>query len=205
MSNSKNSTKKTKRKLPRIDFNSPVILTLFSVSLLFVILNAVLGDALIPLLGCRFTRWSDPLMYIRLITHTFVHGNLAHFAGNFLLLLVVGPMLEEKYGSSSLVRMFLITAAVTGLINIIFFRNVVFIGASGLVFMAILLASFANIREGRLPLTVLLVGVLYIGQEIVNGIFTNDNISQLAHILGGVCGAAFGYEYHVIKSRKNTN
>lgn len=191
-----------RRRLPLIDFNSPVILSLFFLSLLLVIINIIFSGVISRFLGCYFTSWADPFMYVRMFTHVLAHADMAHFTGNYLLLLVVGPMLEEKYGSSSLVRMFVITAGITGLVNIIFFRNIALIGASGLVFMAILLASFTNIKNGRLPVTVLLVGILYIGNEIVRGIFTSDNISQLSHIIGGICGAAFGFEAHVLKARK---
>lgn len=197
-----------KKRLALIDFNSPVILSLFFVSLLLVIINSITGGAVNWFLGCRFTRWTDPLMYVRLFTHVLAHGDLAHFAGNYLLLLVVGPMLEEKYGSRGLIGMFAITAGVTGLINIIFFRHIMLFGASGLVFMAILLASFTNIKNGKLPVTVLLVGILYIGREVVNGLSeivgVSDGISQMGHIVGGLCGAVFGFEAHILKTRNKT-
>ena len=37
-----------------------------------------------------------------------------------------------------------------------------------------------------------LVAVFYIGGEIIDGLFLKDNVSQLTHIIGGVCGGAFG-------------
>ena len=185
--------------MPLVDFNAPVILCLFLVSLLLVIIKSVSGNIVDSLFACYFTGWADPFMYLRLFTHVLVHQNLSHLAGNFLLILVVGPMLEEKYGSSNLIKMMIITAGITGLIHVIFFHNIMLMGASGLVFMAILLASFANIREKRLPLTVLLVGLLYIGNEVIRGVLSTDNISQLSHIIGGVCGAVFGFEYHKVK------
>ena len=38
----------------------------------------------------------------------------------------------------------------------------------------------------------ILVLLLYVGGEIVNGFVLQDNISQLTHIVGGVCGALLG-------------
>ena len=35
----------------------------------------------------------------------------------------------------------------------------------------------------------------YIGDEVVTGLFTQDNISQLTHIVGGICGGVFGKVY----------
>jgi len=190
-----------KKLLPLVDFNAPVILSLFFVSLLILALNNYSNSMVNRLLACYYSRWSDGIMYLRLFTHVLAHQNLSHFAGNYLLILVIGPMLEEKYGGANLIMMMVITAGITGLTHVIFFRNIALIGASGLVFMMILLASFTNTREGRLPITVLLVGFLYIGNEVIRGLLTSDNISQLSHIIGGVCGAGFGFKIHKIKAR----
>ena len=182
-----------------MDFNSPVVLSLFGVSLLLLAVNNASGNAVNSLLACYFTRWTDPLMYPRLFTHVLAHQDISHYTGNYLLLLALGPLLEEKYGSASLVGMIAVTASVTGLFHVLFFPNVALIGASGLVFMMILLSSFTNMREGRLPLTVLLVGFLYIGNEVIRGLLSNDNISQLSHIIGGLCGAGFGFSHQRTK------
>jgi membrane associated rhomboid family serine protease len=77
------------------------------------------------------------------------------------------------------------------------------VGASGIVFMLILMASFTNIRQGRLPVTVLLVAILYIGNEVIQGLFTIDNVSRVSHIVGGLCGAVFGVVFHSKKLRSN--
>ena len=193
-----------KKRIPPVEFNSPVILSLFFISLTLLVINYMFGRMPNNLLACSFTGWSDPFMYLRLFSHILPHSNLSHFTGNFLLILAIGPMVEEKYGSYNLAKMVLITAFATGLIHVVLYRNITLIGASGIVFMLILLASFTNIREGRLPLTALLVGFLYIGNEIIRGVFLNDNISQLSHIIGALCGAAFAFYIHGIKFSRNS-
>ena len=40
---------------------------------------------------------------------------------------------------------------------------------------------------------VVLVLVLYLGTEIYNGLAVSDNISNLTHIIGGLCGSVIGY------------
>jgi membrane associated rhomboid family serine protease len=185
-----------KKRIPLIDFNSPVILSLFFISLIALVINSITGGMINRLLACYFTGWSDPLMYPRLFSHVLAHQDLSHFTGNYLFMLAVGPMVEEKYGSGNLAKMAFITSGATGLINVMFFRSGL-VGASGLLFMLIILASFTNIREGRLPLTVLLVGFLYVGNEIIRGLFSNDNISQISHIAGAICGAVFGFDFHI--------
>jgi membrane associated rhomboid family serine protease len=193
-----------KKLFPIIDLNSPVILGLFFISLAVLLFNDLTGGSVNRLLACYRTSWGDLFMYMRLFTHILPHQNLAHFTGNFLLILAVGPLVEEKYGGPNTALMAALTAVITGLIHVLFFQNTMLIGASGLVFMLILLASFTNIREGRLPLTVLLVGLLYIGNEAVTGIRSADNISHLTHIAGGLCGAGFGFFFHGGKMRKHS-
>jgi membrane associated rhomboid family serine protease len=112
--------------------------------------------------------------------------------GNFSFILLIGPILEEKYGSKMLLSLIFFTALVTGILNAVFFNNAL-LGASGIVFMMILLVSFANVQKGKIPLTFILVALLYLGQEVYQAVSSADNISQFAHIIGGICGGIFGY------------
>ena len=108
-----------------------------------------------------------------------------------LYILLLGPGIEEKYGSSKTLSFILATAFVTGIFHM-FFGAGGLLGASGIVFMFIVLSSFTSVKQGEIPLTAILVLVLYIGQEIINGIASIDSISQITHILGGAMGFVFG-------------
>ena len=133
------------------------------------------------------------MTYVRFFTHVFGHSGWEHFINNAAYLLLLGPMLEEKYGSRTLEEIIAITALVTGLVNYIFFPAVALCGASGVVFAFIILASFTGFRDGEIPLTFILVAVIYIGQQILEGIIVTDNISNMAHIVGGLIGGLIGY------------
>lgn len=188
---------KKKRKFTwKLSFNSPVILGFTVISFAVLIINYIVGlvhdGGITQYLYIYKSSFADPRMYIRMLTHIFSHADLEHFAGNFLLILAIGPLVEEKYGSKRLAIMILLTAFITGLLTVIIFPQYALHGASGVVFMLILLASFTNLQEKKIPLTFILVALLYIGQEVVSMIAVNDNISQGAHILGGLCGAGFG-------------
>jgi membrane associated rhomboid family serine protease len=177
--------------MPKISYNAPVILT-FS---LIATLVHVLAETVWPGITLRYFAvrpWlNEPLDYVTLVSHIAGHGNWAHLFGNFTLILLIGPILEERHGSLSLIIMIAITALVTGLINVLFFDTFL-LGASGIVFMLILLASTANIRQGEIPLTLLLIALLFLGKELV-GALRDDNISQMAHLVGGAAGALFGF------------
>lgn len=110
---------------------------------------------------------------------------------------MLGPMLEEKYSSQTLAAVIAITAFITSFVNYIFFPSVALCGASGVVFAFILLSSFTSFKEGEIPITFILVAVFFIGQQIWEGITVQDNISNMAHIVGGVIGGFLGYGLNV--------
>ena len=129
------------------------------------------------------------------------HADWGHLLNNMMLLLVVGPAQEEKYGSANVVFVMLATAVATAVVNMVFFPNVALLGASGIVFAMILLSSITSTDGHTIPLTFILVAVLYIGQQVYEGIFVADNISQLGHIVGGLVGTALGF----VMSRQRMN
>ena len=89
----------------RIRYNAPVTLTFALVSL------AVLG------LGYVTNGWTTENLFsvyrskfsffwiIRLFGHTLGHANMSHFFSNMTLFLLLGPVLEEKYGSKNLLEL----------------------------------------------------------------------------------------------------
>ena len=185
---------KVKKFFGKIQYNAPVVLTFSLLSAAVLLLNAITsGWTNTYLFSVYRSSLADPLFYIRLFGHVLGHANFEHFVNNFIIILLAGPMLEEKYGSKRMILMLAVTAFVTGLIYVIFAPRVGLLGASGIGFMMILLASFVNLKRGKIPVTLILCVVVFIGREIASGLTTDDNVSQLTHILGGLCGAAFGF------------
>jgi len=180
--------------LKRIQYNSPVILTYALICLVICGVNYLSNNAANHLLFSVYrSSPSDPFTYVRLIGHIFGHENIYHYFSNFMIILLVGPMLEEKYGSVRILIMMLITAVVTGLIFLLVSGSNYLLGASGIAFMLILLSSFTNFKRGMIPITLILVIIAYIGNEVYQGFAEADNISHLTHIVGGICGAVAGY------------
>ena len=178
----------------RIQYNSPVVLSFALLSLLALILGRLTGGWTTRALFCVYRApLTDPLTYVRMVGHVLGHSGYAHYMGNMTLLLVIGPPLEEKYGSRRLLGCILFTALASGLVQFIFFPGTALLGASGIVFMMIVLSSLAGMREGAIPLTLILVVLIYLGGEIVDAVTVRDNVSQLTHIVGGLCGAGLGF------------
>ena len=177
----------------RIRYNSPVVLTFAFLSAIVLLIDQVSGATFIRsffVLPPTFDSGSF-LSWLKLVTYVIGHASWAHLIGNFAFILLIGPVLEEKYGSLPLLLMMLITALATALLNILLVHAGL-LGASGIVFMLILLSSFTNIRQGEIPITFLLVIALYLVREFVNAL-APDTVSQLAHIAGGIIGGLFGF------------
>jgi membrane associated rhomboid family serine protease len=183
-----------KKPIIKIQYNAPVTLT-FALASLGALLLASLtnGHTTALLFSVYRTSFADPLAYVRIFTHVLGHADAEHYFSNIFLFLLLAPIIEEKYGSKSLLLMILVTAFATGALNLLLFPRTALLGASGIVFMLIILSSLTNLQGKGIPLTFVLVAIFYIGQEIVNGLFVKDNVSQLAHIAGGICGAVIGF------------
>lgn len=140
-----------------------------------------------------------PLTPLRFVTHIFGHGDWKHFVGNTTSLLLVLPLLEEKYKARWLVIITLLNAVVGALANICLKPRTVVLGASGVVFQCMLLAVFSGRYHspGDIPMTFILGVIIFLVPEI-QAWGTDDGISHTAHMVGGLVGAlaAFGAQGH---------
>jgi membrane associated rhomboid family serine protease len=184
----------------KIKYNAPAVLTFAFLSATVLVLSQTLMRSLtlqwfmVPGRGdfslSSFRNW------VTLFTHILGHANWNHLVSNFSFILLIGPILEETYGTFYIFIMICITAFVTGTLNTFFFPTGL-LGASGVVFMMILLASFTNFNTGVIPLTFILILIIYLGRELVNSFGsasdTGANISEFAHIVGGFIGSLFGF------------
>ena len=178
----------------KITYNSPAVLSFVVVCLVAMIINYITDGVSNQMVFMTYhSALSSPMTYLRLFTHVFGHADWEHLIGNMAYILLLGPMLEEKYGSAIIVQVIAITAFVTGVINYIFFVRVALCGASGICFAFILLSSFTNFRKKEIPLTVILVAVIFLGEQVYEGIVLTDNISNMAHIIGGIVGGVIGF------------
>jgi membrane associated rhomboid family serine protease len=177
----------------KLKWNAPVTLGFSLLCTAVLIFNKSTLDATLPLFTVGHSLdLSNPISIFTLFSHVLGHANWMHLISNLSFILLIGPIVEEKYGSSQMIYMILVTALVTGLLNVFLFHSGL-LGASGIVFMLILLASFTNVRSGEIPVTFILVAGLYLGKEVMESL-KSDNVSQFAHIVGGICGSMFGFK-----------
>lgn len=181
--------------MKKITWNAPAILGFVLLSLIALILNMATGGKANTLLFSVYrSSFTDPLTFVRLFTHVLGHADLTHYMNNMLILLLVGPLLEEKYGTRRLLQLYVAVALSTGLIHIFLFPHTGLLGASGIDFALILLSSITAQKKNQLPLTLILTVLIYCGQQVYDGLFVRDQISQLSHLIGGAVGMFFGLQ-----------
>ena len=178
--------------LKNLQYNSVLILSYFFISLIALILNTITSGKTNQVLFSSYRSSPlNPLTYIRFFTHAIGHTGWHHFSSNFLTMLLIGPMIEEKYGTLNLLIMMLITAGVTGIINTIISKKAI-LGASGNVYILIIHSSMVKLEVGKIPLRLVLIFLFYKPNEIIEGIFVKDNVSHMGHLIGAICGVIFG-------------
>ena len=182
----------------QFDYNSKVIISYLIISLIAWLLNYLTRGKTNKILfsSYRSSIW-NPFTYLRMFTHSIGHKDWDHLVGNFLYILLIGPMIEEKYGSIPLLAMFLGTSLIIALFNIITSNNKAILGASGNVYMLIVLSSFSNISEGKIPITLILICIFYVISEMKKSITEgNKKIYHDGHLLGAICGGVFGFFFY---------
>lgn len=183
------------KRVIKLQYNSPVILSFAFISLAVLFAGKLTGGRSNTLFFSVYnSSLTDLFTYPRFFLHVLGHSNFSHYIANMMMILLIGPTLEEKYGSRNLLVAIIVTAFVSGLIHWLFFPKTALLGASGIVFMMIVMLSLSDMKSGCIPISLILVLALYIGKEVIDGITVRDNISQLTHIIGGICGAVLGMQ-----------
>jgi rhomboid protease GluP len=179
----------------RLSYNAPITLTFSLFAATVFLSDSYLSPGLIANLFTLEGKGSFDFKaapgYIRLFTYVFGHESLDHLISNLTYILLLGPLIEERYGSASFFWMIIVTAIINGFLNVLFFPSPL-MGASGIVFMMILLSSFTNVKRGDFPLTFVFIVALFLWKELAT-FFTSNNISQISHLMGGICGSIFGF------------
>lgn len=179
----------------KVKMNAPATVCISALCVITFILSTLTGGFVNSLLFSVYrSSLLSPLTWLRFFTHVYGHASLSHIAGNLTLFLLVGPIVEERFGTVKYLVLINITAVIIGLAQFVLFPSTGLLGLSGVVFMLIVLSAYGSSPNGtkEIPVTVILVIILWVGKEAANALFQLDDISQFSHLLGGVCGFVFG-------------
>lgn len=146
--------------------------------------------------GSEFAfNWANPFQYLRFIFHIFGNASWSVFASDLAFILLLGPQLEERFGSAVIALMMAITALVSGILNAAF-SSTLLMGGTGIAFMMILLAAFTSVDRASIPLSFLFAAILFLFRELYHAVDT-ASVSNFAHLAGGLAGSALGFTANI--------
>jgi membrane associated rhomboid family serine protease len=141
------------------------------------------------------------------ITHMFIHANLAHLAGNMLMLLHFGPELERRWGGSEFGKLYLFCGVGGVALHSLFYPNLGLLGASGAIYgvsfvsalkspnaAIYLLGIFPPVRAKYIMGLAATLTLAYIVSPVADG------VSYAAH-LGGMAAGPIYLRYLGLNSR----
>ncbi len=184
----------TEEIISKFDYNAPVILTYFFICFLILMIDKLCRGKFSKTFFTTYKNDSllNPLTYFKLISHSLGHADWDHLYSNFIKILLIGPLIEEKYGSINLLIAMILTSLIIGIVNKILGKGGI-LGASGVAYMLILLSSFVNMENGKIPITLTLIILFFVVDEVIK-LFRRkkDGVSHLGHITGAICGIILG-------------
>ena len=143
----------------------------------------------------------------QLLSYGFVHSydGLQHIGFNMLALWFFGRDVENYYGKKIFLQLYLSLTVLSGLIwvaaNCLSFGSLVgpnsmVVGASGAISGVLMTFIFKFPKRTLLlyfviPVPAWLLGVFWIGQDILGALAANDNIAYSAHLGGALFGFIF--------------
>lgn len=181
-------------------FDSPVTISFSLLSVLLFVLNclAFKGTLDVKILSSPTTSAGPiPFMatqissYLRLFLYAFGSQNFVGLLSNLLFLLMLGPVMEERYGSLVIGIMMAVSVLFSGVLNTCFCETSLQ-GCMPIIFMMIFLNSFMSFSKKKIPVSFLVIFVFYIAREVSGKTFS-EIVGLIICITGGLCGSLFAF------------
>ena len=182
----------------KVSYDAPVTLSFVIICAFFFLLNSfvIKSGALGKVLASPTTQAGalpfivkQPLSYVRLLLHVFGSADGAGLITNLILVMLLGPAMEERYGSVIIGTMIFVSALFSGVLNACFCDESL-VGAVPVVCMMIFLNSFMSFSKKTLPLSFAAVIVLFVFLEVFSGA---GAVRIIICIAGGLCGSLFAF------------
>ena len=130
---------------------------------------------------------SNPLSYVRLITYAFGATSSSVLICNMIFILLLGPAMEERYGTVVIAIMTIVSILFSGVLNACFSKTSL-TGCTAVIFIMIFLNSFVSLSKKKIPLSFVVVFILFVCSITFEG-----GIKIIINIAGGLCGSLFAF------------
>lgn len=183
----------------KFSYDAPVTLTFALISVVIFLLNSFIFkqkmDTIIAspttAAGALAFSASNFMSYLRILLYPFGSISSTALVSNLIFILLLGPSMEERYGSVIIGIMMCVSTIFSGVLTACF-CTISLKGAIPIVFMLIFLNSFMSISKKKIPLSFVMAFILF----IVLGISEknpNGAIGIIINIAGGLCGSLFAF------------
>lgn len=132
---------------------------------------------------------SNPISYLRLFFYAFGAESYSVLLCNMIFILLLGPAMEERYGTVVIAIMMFVSALFSGVLNACFCK-LPLIGSSSIIFMMIFLNSFLSLSKKKVPVSFVIAFILFVlrGADLSSG-----GIQIIINVAGGLCGSLFAF------------
>ena len=130
-----------------------------------------------------------------ILTASFLHGSISHFASN-IVPFAVFSLLMMQYGRSAYMRLSLTIILSTGLMVWLFGRPALHIGASGVVFGYFGFLVTAGFRSQQIKHLAISIFVAIAYGSLIWGVLPGvPGVSFESHLFGALSGALLGFRF----------
>ena len=140
-----------------------------------------------------------------LLTSMFMHGSFPHILFNMFVLMMFGPIIEQRIGMKRFLGIYLVSGIAAGVAASFFYTAA--LGASGAI-MGILGVTIILIPDLQvlffffIPMSLRTAGIIIAAIDIF-GIFVPTGVANIAHLGGLATGLAYGY--YLLKAKRRFN
>jgi membrane associated rhomboid family serine protease len=180
-------------------YDAPVTLSFIIIALLFFIISLIAPKAGIQELlvapsasGAAKFSFTNIKSILGLFLYIFNGKDRLLLFTNLLFVALIGPSMEERYGSFIIGIMMFVSGIFAGVLNACFCKDPMY-GCSSIVFMLVLLNALMNFSKNKITGTALSMLILFILREAFIENHPNKALGVIIVLAGGLCGSLFAF------------
>lgn len=190
----------------------PVVLIVFLNVLIYVIdviFSLKTGNKPLETFGIQDNKLVWEGEWWRLITANFLHADIAHIAGNMVMLVLISRILRNFYSNLQYIVIYMVTALVGSLCTLFFMApDILSLGASGAVMgiggvLCFRMFFGSNAKYFRRTANCITI-IAIVGYNLIVGL-SDSGINNWAHFAGFITGFLMAWVIHLFQKLKQKN
>ena len=182
----------------KFSYDSPVALSFAIITVLVYLLNTLVLKGKIDSFFYAPTaasgefafNFKEAASYLRLVLYQFGYFDLYFLFRDLIIILLLGQILEERYGSVIMGLMMFFSSLFSGVLNACFCTGKIY-GAASIVIMMVFLNTLTSISKKNVSI----LSVATIALVVCSEFFTKSHgfLGVIVSVAGGLCGSLFAF------------